>query len=194
MDVGGWNLPFMRQIGWPALFAAAALMLDFAPAAAQTPQRERLERNVATGRPWFIDFRAGLASVTGHSYVVFGRVNERGQVLSMRHAEIWPNSGDPGLFAGIFVPVRARVRIADGDSEQTAVISYRRYVTEAEFAKVMRAIEKERRQDLYWSVWLFNCNHFTSNVAEALGLRTPNDLLLPHAYVSGLRLLNGRQD
>lgn len=178
----------------PALFAAAAFALGAASAAAQTPQRERLERNVATGRPWFIDFRAGLASVTGHSYVVFGRVNERGQVLSMRHAEIWPESGNPGLFVGIFVPVRAEVRLAAGDSKQAAVISYRRYLTEAEFAKVMRAIEMERRQDLYWNVWLFNCNHFTSNVADALGLKTPPGLLLPHAYVSALRLLNGRQD
>ena len=149
---------------------------------------------MATGRPWFVDFRAGLASVTGHSYVVFGCVSERGQVMSMRHAEIWPDSGDPGLFVGIFVPVRARVRIADGDSKQNAVISYRRYLTEAEHAKVMRAIEQERRQDLYWNVWLFNCNHFTSNVAEALGLRTLNSLLVPHAYISTLRLLNGRQD
>jgi hypothetical protein len=171
--------------------AAMAVVLDLAPARAQTP---RLERNVAIGRPYFIDFRAGLDSITGHSFVVFGRVNERGQILSMRNAEIWPDSGDPGLLVGIFVPVRARIHVRDGDNKQEPVISYRRYLTEPEFATVMRAIEKERQEDMYWSVLLFNCNHFTSNVAEALGLRTPNSLLMPHAYISALRLLNGRQD
>ena len=183
-----------RRIVLPALLVVAAIALGAAPTAAQTPQRERLEHNISAGRPYFIDFRAGMDSITGHSYVVFGRVNERGQVLSMRHAEIWPDSGDAGLFVGIFVPVRARVRLVDGDSKQEAVISYRRYLTEAEYATVMRAIAQERRQDLFWSVWLFNCNHFTSNVAEALGLRTPSSLLVPHFYVSTLRLLNGRQD
>lgn len=182
-----------RRIGLPALLAVA-FVLAAAPAIAQMPRHDRLERNVSAGRPYFIDFRAGLASVTGHSYVVFGRVNERGQVLSMRHAEIWPDSDDAGLFIGIFVPVRAQVRVVEGDSKQEAVISYRRYLTEAEYATVLRAIQKERREDLLWSVWLFNCNHFTSNVAEALGLRTPSSLLVPHAYVSTLRLLNGRQD
>lgn len=155
---------------------------------------EKLQRNVAAGRPYFIDFRAGLASVTGHSYVVFGRVNERGQLQFIRNAEIWPANGDAGLLVGIFVPVRARVRLVDGDSKQEAVINYRRYLTAVEYAAVMRAVESERRHDLYWSVLLFNCNNFTSNIAEALGLRTPSSLLLPNVYIAALRALNGRQD
>jgi hypothetical protein len=192
--------PLRRRI-WTGLVAAAiGLVTCVTPARALEPSAwllspaQRLERNVAAGRPYFIDFRAGMESITGHSFVVVGRVDPRGRVLFMKHAEIWPESGDAGLFVGIFVPVRAQVRLVDGDSKQHAVVSYRRYLTEAEFAVVMRTIQKERRQDLFWSVWLFNCNHFTSNVAEALGLRTPSGLLMPHAYVSALRLLNGRQD
>lgn len=164
------------------------------PAIAQTPSRQRVEQNVAIGRPYFIDFRAGLESITGHSYVVFGRLDARGQVISIQHAEIYPKDDDAGLFVGIFVPVRASVRIKDGDSPQETVINYRRYLSAAEYGRMMQAIRKERRHDVIWSVWLFNCNDFTSNIAEALGLRTPSSLLMPHAYISALRLLNGRQD
>jgi hypothetical protein len=163
-------------------------------AAAQTPAHQRLERNIAIGRPYFVDFRAGLESITGHSYIVFGRVDARGRVISIQHAEIYPKDDDAGLFVGIFVPVRASVRVKDGDSTQETVVNYRRYLTAAEYGRMMQAIRKERRHDVIWSVWLFNCNDFTSNIAEALGLRTPSSLLLPHAYISALRLLNGRQD
>ena len=186
-----------RRLGWPVWLAATVLVLvagAVTPAAAQTPQRERLERNVAAGKPYFIDFRAGLISVTGHSYVVFGRLDGSGQVIHIQHAEIYPKDNDVGLIVGLFVPVRASVRIKDGDSPQQAVISYRRYLTASEYATAMRALRTERRQDQHWNVLLFNCNDFTSNVAEALGLRTPSNLLLPHAYISALRLLNGRQE
>ena len=184
------------QIGLAVWLSVALLLGDgiAGPAASQTPQRDRLERNVAAGKPYFVDFRAGLISVTGHSYVVFGRLDGSGRVIHIQHAEIYPTDNDVGLIIGLFVPVRASVRIKDGDSPQQAVISYRRYLTALEYITALRALRTERRQDQHWNVLLFNCNDFTSNVAEAVGLRTPSNLLLPHAYISALRLLNGRQE
>lgn len=144
------------------------------------------------GHSYFVDFRANLDSITGHSYVVFGRLDGNGRILWIQHADLFPEDEHIGLLVGLFLPVRADVRVGNGDNRGEAVISYRRYLTTDQFVRMTSAIRRERRLGHRWNVLLFNCNDFTGEIAETIGLRTPSTLLLPHAYVAALRLLNRR--
>lgn len=183
-----------------AAIAAGCVALTIAaccPAAAQNqprpfsfaPQRE----GRPPGRPYFVDFRAGYASITGHTYIVFGRLSADGRIVSIQNADILPINQDAAV-VGTLAPIRAQVQIRDGDSKRTATIDYRRYLNAAEFAKMQAAIRHERSLDRQWSLLLFNCNDFAGKIAETLGLRRPSGLMLPNMFVASLRLLNGRQD
>jgi hypothetical protein len=145
------------------------------------------------GRPYFVDFRAGSESITGHSYIVFGRLSASGHIVSIQNADILPVNQNAAV-VGTLAPIRAQVQVRDGDSKRTSTINYRRYLTAAEFAKMQAAIRHERSIDRQWSLLLFNCNDFAGNIAEALGLWRPSGLMLPNTFVASLRLLNGRGD
>jgi hypothetical protein len=138
------------------------------------------------GYRYFVDFRAGLDSVTGHTYIVYGQFDGAGRVVAIQHADIFPEDENIGLVVGLFVPVRADVRVINGDS--------RRVLTEVQFKRMTAAVRRERRIDRRWNVLLFNCNDFAVKIAEVLGLRTPSTLLVPNMFVAGMRALNGRQD
>jgi hypothetical protein len=184
-----------------AAFAAACIALAAAtcgPVAAaqnQPPPFSFAPRPVGppVGRPYFVDFRAGSESITGHSYIVFGRLSANGRIVSIQNADILPVNESTAV-VGTLVPVRALVQVRDGDSKRNATINYRRYLSAADFSKLQAAIRHERSIDRQWSLLLFNCNDFAGNIAEALGLWRPSGLMLPNTFVASLRLLNGRDD
>jgi hypothetical protein len=161
----------------------------FSLAPSFAPQRE----GPPPGRPYFVDFRAGYQSITGHTYIVFGRLSADGHVESIQNADILPINQDAAV-VGTLVPIRAQVQVRDGDSKRDVTIDYRRYLSAAEFSRMRAAIRHQRTIDRQWSLLLFNCNDFAGEIAEALGLRRPPGAMLPNMFVASLRLLNGRED
>ena len=148
---------------------------------------------VPSDRPYFVDFRARAGSITGHTFIVFGRLSKDGRLISIQNADVYPVDHEVGAVVGTIAPVRGEVRLREGDSKRITSINYRRYLTAAEFARLQAAVRHERMVDRQWSLLLFNCNDFAINIARALGLRTPPSLMLPATFVATLRLINGRQ-
>ena len=171
--------------------AWTAAVCDTATAA---PFSSRLRyESLSRGRSYFVDFRARAGSLTGHTFIVFGRLGAGARPISIQHADVYPVDGNAGSFVGTFAPVRGHVRVRDGDSRRVVSISYRRYLTAAEYSRLLAAIRHEWAVNRQWSLLLFNCNDFAINIARALALRTPSSLLMPTTFVATLRLLNGRQ-
>ncbi len=162
-------------------------------AAADERVRPAIETPPA-GYSYFVDFRSGLDSITGHTYVVYGRIDARGRPHALHNADFFPEDENMGLIVGLLLPVRAGVRVSDGDSAREHVINYRRYLTAGQFAQVIGVVRQERIAARRWNLLLFNCNEFVHDIAQTIGLHTPSTLLLPHAYVAALRVLNGRQN
>lgn len=140
---------------------------------------------------YFVEFRARPGILVGHSFIVYGHLNSRGQPLEIRYAGIYPKNERAGLIVGSVVPVRASVRAVDGDFEYAASIIYRLKLTAAEYVRLKSAVRRERATERYWHILFFNCNDFAIKIAKSIGLRTPPSLLLPKAFVAGLRALNG---
>jgi hypothetical protein len=150
---------------------------------------------------YFIEFRSRSAVSYGHTFVVYGRLNAQGSI-AMRNGKIVPSmariaglhpAGDSSIpyVIGHVVPVPAETGPSEGDNEQQYVTaSYRVILSPARYRKVVDYIRFLSANSPVWNATLYNCNAFTADIAEFMGLRTPSHLLLPEDFINGLRALN----
>jgi hypothetical protein len=70
-------------------------------------------------------------------------------------------------------------------------VIYRRRLTAAQFERLTAKIRQMRRAQPPYHFFFLNCTDFAGEIAESIGLHRPPGLMLPMAYVVGLRILNG---
>lgn len=150
----------------------------------------RFDERIA-GAHYFVDFRARRGALFGHTFIVYGRVGAEGQVLEAEYAGNYPADGQRGLIVGSVIPVRTIIGSVKGDATDPATIIYRRKLTEAQYVRIKAAVRHIRAQDRYWHLVFFNCNDFAVEITKAIGLRSPPSWLIPHAYITALRAMNG---
>lgn len=175
--------------------ALLVLLAALAPAMAQQSSlgvRLGLVERQPESRPYYVDFRAGHQSLTGHTWITFGRVDPSGRILSPQSADLYPVEPELGSYVGALAPVRGHIRIRPGEGRQPAVVSYRRYLSASDYQRMQAVIAREQRVQHQWSLLLLNCNDFAIAIAGTIGLRTPPAVMLPQTWVTTLRLLNGR--
>jgi hypothetical protein len=140
----------------------------------------------------FIDFRSRPGELWGHTFILYGRIDERGKPVELHRAGLYPDDGRAGLIVGTFVPVRAAVRAIPEDHKETPNAIYRRRLTAAQYAQLKATVAHFRATDHGWHMLTHNCNDFARMVAKSLGLRTPPAILLPNAWVRALKAMNER--
>ena len=150
---------------------------------------------------YFIEFRSRSAVSYGHTFVVYGRLNAHGGI-AMRKGKIVGSmariaglhpAGDSSIpyVIGHILPVPADTGPSEGDNEQRYVTAaYRVVLSPARYRKVVDYIKFLSANSPVWNASLYNCNAFTADIAEFMGLRTPSHLLLPEDFINGLRALN----
>jgi len=138
----------------------------------------------------FVEFRS-RTGFYGHTYVVYGQIDSRGQRFDLRYAGLYPEGGPVGFMLGHVLPVPATVNAVADDLTDPVTETYLRIVTAQEFGRISAAIERLRANAQVWNALLNNCNDFAAELAQELGLRTPSTLLIPELFVSGLREMNG---
>lgn len=154
-----------------------------------------------SGKRYFIEFRSRSAASYGHMYVLYGRLSERGQIVSSKIAGLHP-AGDTNDCINcsvypwtighlIFVP--AETNASDGDLEEKYVTSrFRVVLDKAQYDRISAYIRKLQANNQLWHALLRNCVSFGKDIADYMGLRTPVfSLVEPKDFVDGLRELNG---
>jgi hypothetical protein len=145
----------------------------------------------ASAAGYFVDFRSRPAYLFGHSFIVYGRLDNRGKPVETHLAGIYPIDGQAGLIMGSAVfPVRASVRAVHGDYQERPSNIYRRRLTSAQYTKLLRVVGGLRRSEREWNLLFKNCNDFAIEVAKGMGMTTPPSWLPPYYFVAGLRALN----
>jgi len=144
--------------------------------------------------PYFVEFRSRYALTYGHTYVVFGRVNGAGQVVSREVAGLHPTSyAALPYMVGHFVPVPAETGWSDGDlEEQYRSASWRVMLDETDYRKTLAYIRKLQASSRVWQASVYNCNAFTGDIASFMGYKTPSRYLRPQQFVTQLREMNTR--
>lgn len=141
----------------------------------------------------FVEFRAKMNVFPGHSYLVYGEVDGRGEVVRQ--------SGPIGFYphlgpvAGITLGWIAAPGTIDPDPADMAGApkeKYRVLLTPEQHRRLSKYIAAWRDQTVAWNLLLQNCNDFATGAAEAIGLKTPSGLgfTLPHMHVRKIRELN----
>jgi len=146
----------------------------------------------AKDHPYFIEFRSRYALSYGHTYVVFGRVNGAGQVISREVAGLHPTSYNASVYMlGHVLPVPAETGASDGDlEEEYRSASWRVMLDKQEYNNVISYIRKLQASSPVWEASVYNCNAFTGDIASFMGYKTPSRYLRPQQFMTQLRELN----
>jgi hypothetical protein len=173
----------------------AALPADSLPAATKTKTSSN------SYKPYFIEFRSRSAASYGHMYVLYGRTNGHGEIVSSDLAGLHPggdannceNCSVVSWTLGHFLFVPSETGASDGDLEEKYVSSrYRVMLDAASFKKVSAYIAKLKADNPTWNALWRNCVSFGNDIAGNMGLKTPGFTWMePKDYVDRLRELNG---
>lgn len=168
------------------------------------PRGFRVHPDIATSKPYFIEFRSRSAYSYGHASVVFGKLDKNGKVPVDRNGVLIPSmvqisglhpaTSDPKQWLkGHSVPVPAETGPSDGDFEDKYVTArYRVNLTEQEFRQVVNIVNKHKVSYNYWYApnYATNCLGYIGSIAKDMGLKVPPVPLLPKDYVKTLKSMN----
>jgi len=179
----------------------AALNAKSEPARAEaTEETSGLPPVAASDKPkyggrYFVDFRARTAASYGHAFLWYGRLKENGKVGAVEVAGLHPASDSViPYILGHIIPVPSETGKSYGDlDEQYLTASYRVYLTEAQARTVFAYIKQKQAHSPIWQAGTVNCTGFISDVANYMGLRTPQvpTLMYPEDLVNAIKKLNG---
>ena len=141
---------------------------------------------------YFIEFRSRYALSYGHSYVVFGRTNEAGEMVGPEVAGLHPASKSAVPYVlGHIVPVPSETGWSDGDLEEPVrSASWRIMINEEQYTKIVAYIRKLQASSPTWQASVYNCNAFTADIAHFMGFKTPPIWLRPQQFMTRLREMN----
>jgi hypothetical protein len=147
---------------------------------------------VRAGDPAYMEFRQRrtLSIPTGHMYVVFGRLDEKGNPVTRQYIGLFPKGGAAGFYAGAMAPISADLAPDYADCSYHVSAAYRVSLSEDQYGRLLGKVRSTLANPPKWSMFGFNCNHFAASLGEVAGLREPPkaDHDLPsfsyiHAYI-----------
>lgn len=150
---------------------------------------------------YFIEFRGRAAASYGHMYVLYGKVNDRDEIISSRIAGLHPAGDAADCFncsvfnwtIGHLIFVPSETGASDGDLEEKYVTArYRVWMDYAHFKELDAYIRKLQKDNPLWNALWNNCVEFGRSIARHMGLRMP--LIAwqePKDFVTALREMNG---
>jgi len=149
---------------------------------------------------YFVEFRSRYALSYGHTFLVHGRLNAKGEVAQLTPeyvAGLHPRGEGPELWTvGHVMPVPSETGPSDGDLEEEYVSArFRILLSEAEYRSIAAHIRHKQKNSPTWHAVFNNCNAWVGEIAEFMGLKAPsNNLLYPADYINNMREINGGQN
>ncbi len=138
----------------------------------------------------FVDFRARPGSPVGHTYVVYGNIDDRGRILTARAAGFYPHGTFSQSVLAALLPMPGYVGLEPSDRDRPPSMIYRQRLNADEYVHFVSKVESLRKTQPAWHLLFFNCNAFSGNLARSIGLRAPPSLELPNDFVRSLYSMN----
>jgi hypothetical protein len=155
----------------------------------------RRGRHADAGR-YFVEFRSRYALSYGHTFLVYGRLNDKGEVGELSDKNVAgfhpAGLGSELWMIGHAVPVPAETGPSDGDLEEEYVSArYRVYLSENEYARAAAHINAKRAKGGLWHAATYNCNLWVGEIATFMGLKAPSShWIYPASYINEMKRLN----
>ena len=168
------------------------------------------EPYIGRGAPqwrYFVEFRARNAASYGHMYVMFGKVNDRHEIIKSEVAGFFPAGDDRDCVncsvynwtIGHVLPVPSEIGASDGDLEEQYVLArFRVWVDAQQYQSLIAYINERKANKGLWNAFFANCVTFGRDVASFLKVKmpalvaaAPSVVMYPKDVVDGLREANG---
>jgi hypothetical protein len=168
------------------------------------------EPYIGRGAPqwhYFVEFRARNAASYGHLYVMFGKVNDRHEIIKSEVAGFFPAGDDRNCVncsvynwtIGHVLPVPSEIGASDGDLEEQYVLArFRVWVDAQQYQSLVAYINERKANKGFWNAFLANCVTFGRDVASFLKVKmpallavAPSVVMYPKDVVDALREANG---
>lgn len=196
------HAPAARTLGQLSLSSiiAAALAIGLAAQPADAARSgngaEGRQTNVRGKTQYAVEFRSRYALSYGHTFIMYGRLNNKGQLVDRVVAGLHPAGDSPQPWMlGHFVPVASETGPSDGDLEDEYVSArYRVVMDEPEFRRVVAYIKNKQAHSGTWHAIFNNCSSWVADVGRYMGLQAPNSLLMPQDFINGMRVMNEGKD
>ncbi|MET0607086.1 MAG: hypothetical protein ABWZ80_11555 [Beijerinckiaceae bacterium] len=149
---------------------------------------------------YFVEFRSRSALSYGHTFLVHGRLNQKGQVGELTDKNVagfHPAGATPELWTiGHVVPVTAETGPSDGDLEEEYVTArFRVYLSEEEYNRFRPHLKEKQASNAMWHAVTNNCNVWVGEIAQFMGLKAPNSSwLYPADYIIEMGRLNTSEE
>jgi hypothetical protein len=143
-----------------------------------------------TKYPYYVEFRAAVDGVYGHSYIAYGRLNALGRPETEAYADVHPIGGFMSMVLGHFSPMKASTNPEKDTLSHQIASRFRQPLTAAEYNRLNSVIATIRATPHSWSVLTYNCNDFVADVARGMGMQTPTTLSLPYTFIPTLQAMN----
>lgn len=139
---------------------------------------------------YYVEFRSIDGFLYGHTIIAYGRLNARGEPADIRYAGFEPEAGWAGLIVGHIGPVAGVIRTSKESANFAVIDSYRRRLNDQQYRNLVAAVESAKKKPYYWNALARNCNDFMADMAHAVGLRAPGNLVHPYVYIGTMRSMN----
>ena len=171
------------------------------------------EPYIGRGAPqwrYFVEFRARNAASYGHMYVMFGKVDDRHEIIKSEVAGFFPAGDDrecPNCSVynwtiGHVLPVPSEIGASDGDLEEQYVLArFRVWVDAQQYQSLIAYINERKANKGLWNAFFANCVTFGRDVASFLKVKmppllavSPSLVMYPKDVVDAMREANGLQE
>lgn len=115
----------------------------------------------------------------GHVYIAYGEVGPVGEPLNENLVMLAPVGGYAGATAAAAAPMPGVLEPYGDDCVLAPIAAYRLSLTAQQYEKLLVRIQQAKREKPRYALWTYNCNHFMSDVAAAVGILPPENKYTP---------------
>jgi hypothetical protein len=149
------------------------------------------------GDPAYIEFRQRFSPSipSGHTYVVFGRLDAKGEPVTRQCIGLFPKGSLVGLYGGAIVPMPADLAPSFEDCHFTPNAAYRVSLTEPQYQQLLEKVRANLANPPKWRMFGFNCNNFAATLGSVAGLVEPANRSQPSfSYIYAYIEANGDKE
>ncbi len=152
-------------------------------------QPDKLDaQRITAGHPYYLEMRLRHTPLlpVGHTYIAYGRLGPDGNPIDEHVVMLSPVGGYGGAAIASAVPMPGVLGPVPDDCRIKPIAAYRVSLSAEGYEKLLQRVQQAHSDKPAYSLFTYNCNHFASDIVEAVGIRPPRN-----KYVSALQYIYG---
>ncbi|MEC9343311.1 MAG: hypothetical protein VYD64_05645 [Pseudomonadota bacterium] len=138
-------------------------------------------RRITPGDPYYMEMRLRHTPLlpVGNVYIAYGRLGAVGEPIDEHLIMLAPVGGYGGAAFAAAVPMPGVLTPYGDDCVLRPVAAYRVSLSASRFEQLLLEIRKQKQKKPAYALFAYNCNHFMSDVAKAVGILPPENIYEP---------------